>query len=353
MHILLIGASRLLCQQRVVGTPIGQRRIEIFAILVMRESARLPHQPNNDVAIINGVLVLTTQTRHPLHHFPGVPDLDVFQADPRFHLLADQACRHRVGVLLHANRATPANGYLDPFQRFQPSRRHRSHARQLLLEFFLATGVAPRSHLLDQRPILFTAGKIAATTQLQRLLHRHLEMSMRRFRVAVLVAAVRIGRLGLDTVMIHQTPVFVGELLRLTVVMHCQGHAVRAMACRHQPHFPDGVLITRAQRREILAETQRHRLPVRIGQHVVIKQVWKRHSGNRHVQVVHRREIRCRQPPRLVHLREEQFLGRPMLCLPLPHPPLERPPRLGRAPPGHLTLHPLPQRLGLQIRRLL
>jgi hypothetical protein len=60
MYVLLIGTSRLLRHQRVVGTPIIQRRIKIFTILITREGARLPHQPINDVPIINGVLVLAT-----------------------------------------------------------------------------------------------------------------------------------------------------------------------------------------------------------------------------------------------------------------------------------------------------
>ena len=54
-----------------------------------------------------------------------------------------------------------------------------------------------------------------------------------------------------------------------------------------------------------------------------------------------------------MHLAEEYFLGRTVLCLPLPHPSLQR--ALVQFPvrAGALALQPLAHRLGLQCRLLL
>jgi len=132
--------------------------------------------------------------------------------------------------------------------------------------------------------------------------------------------------------------------------MHRQGHAIRPMPLRHRAQRPQGVLQPRAQAHEILAKTQRHMLPVGIRQREVIQKMRQRHPRNGHLQVVQRREIRGRQPTRCMHLGEKQFLRRAVLRLPLPDPPLERPPCRRGTLTRLFALQPLPQGLGLQTR---
>jgi hypothetical protein len=90
-----------------------------------------------------------------------------------------------------------------------------------------------------------------------------------------------------------------------------------------------------------------------MGKHEVVRQVRERLPGDGHAQAVQVGEVRGPQTTRLMHLGEEDFLGRPVLGLPLTHAPLQRPPRPLPRPPRHLALQPLQQGLGLQARRLL
>jgi len=129
--------------------------------------------------------------------------------------------------------------------------------------------------------------------------------------------------------------------------MHGQRHAVGAMTLGHAAQFPQGVLHARAQAGEALRKTQRHLFPVRVGEHEVVEQVRKRLTLDGHAQLVHVREVRRAQPARFMHLAEEDFLGRSVLRLPLPHAPLQRPPVTLPVLPGLLTLQPLQQRFRL------
>ena len=129
--------------------------------------------------------------------------------------------------------------------------------------------------------------------------------------------------------------------------MHGQGHPVGPMTLGHGPQRPQGILQTHAQARKILAQTERDVLPIRMGQHEVIEQVRKGQACYGHLQIVHRREVRSRQPTGGVLLREEHLLGWAVLGLPLSHATLEGPPHRLRAFPRLRPLQPLPKRLGL------
>jgi len=76
----------------------------------------------------------------------------------------------------------------------------------------------------------------------------------------------------------------------------------------------------------------------------------KRLAGKGHLEAVHVREVRSAQPTGRMLLGEEDFAGRPVLCLPLSHATLQgaaaRLPVAGRL----LPLQPLEQGLGLQLR---
>jgi hypothetical protein len=119
MDILFIRTGGLLRHQRIVSTPIRQRRVQVFPVQVAGKGARLPHQPGNEVPVINRVLAPAPQARQALHQLLGIPDLDLLHADPDLDLRADQPRRHRVGVVLHNNGATPTHPHALPLQRLQ------------------------------------------------------------------------------------------------------------------------------------------------------------------------------------------------------------------------------------------
>jgi hypothetical protein len=164
------------------------------------------------------------------------------------------------------------------------------------------------------------------------------------------MGAGRVGRLGHDAVVPQQGLVLGRVLLRVAVVVHRQRQAIGAVALGHAAQFPEGVLQPFAQAGEALGETQRHVLPVRGGQHEVVDQVRERLSLDGHAQLVHVAEVGGAQTPRLVHLGEEHFPGRPVLGLPLPDAPLQRPARPLPVALGKFLLQPPQQGLGLQGR---
>jgi hypothetical protein len=132
--------------------------------------------------------------------------------------------------------------------------------------------------------------------------------------------------------------------------MHRQRHAVGAVPCGRAAHFPEGVLQPLTQAGEALGEAQRHVLPVGGGEHEVVDQVREGLPLDGYTQFVHAAEVGGAQAARLVDLGEEHLSGRPVLGLPLPHPPLQ-----GAAHPlpvalGILLLQPAQQGLGLQGR---
>ena len=349
-HVLPLRTLRLLRHQGVVGLPEDHRRVQILAIHVTREGPRLPDQPVDHVPIVDPMFRLTTQPLHRLHQRARVPHLDHLGTDPYLQPLAAQPRRHRVGILLHLDRAALA--YLHPLtlQRLQPTLRQRTQPR-LLLRKLLPPARVPTGHQrTHQLPVFLSAGEVPAATQQQLLLQRLFETAMALLAVTVLMPAVRIGGLGRHAVMTHQSLIARRVLLGVAIVVNRQRHAVGAMTLRHGTQFPDGVLPPLAQAGETLREAHRHVLPIRVGQHEVVQQVREGLSLDGHAQFVHVRKVRRAQPARFMHLTEKHFLGWAVLGFPLPHPAFDGAtlplPVLARMFP----LQPVHQRLGLQGR---
>ena len=156
----------------------------------------------------------------------------------------------------------------------------------------LPTLIAPIPYRVKERGILLPAGKIPAATQQQSLFDGILEAMVRLFAIAVLMAAVRIGRFRLDAVVAHQRLVVAREHFRVAVGMDRQRHPVRAMPPRSAAQNPERVLQAFAQTGKALGEADGHMLPVRVGQHEVVDQVIEALSLEGHPEVVHVGEVR-------------------------------------------------------------
>jgi hypothetical protein len=273
--------------------------------------------------IVDGMLALAAEPFHRLHQLPGVPDGDRLGTDPRFHCFPDQPRRHRVGVTFHPNRAAAAHPDLGPLPRLQPPLRQWSQLGQFLRQPLPAPGVALGDQRTQELHVFRATGKIPAATQQQRLLHGLLEAAVTLLTIAVLVAARRVGGLGLDTVVTQQRLVFRRVLLRIPFVVHRQGHAISPVPSGHTVQLPQSVLQTLAEAGETLRQAHRHVFPVRIGQDQVVHQMRERLPLNRHSQGVHMGEIRGGQPPRLMHLVKEYFAIGAVLRFPLPDPPFQ------------------------------
>jgi hypothetical protein len=244
--------------------------------------------------------------------------------------------------VLDPNRAHAADPHPRALERLQSCRRQRSAARQVRSHLGDPTTV-PGGHQLTQPPFVRrTAGKVPTATQQQSLRDRLLEVPMRGLGVAVFMPAVRIGRLRGHAIMGQKRLVVGRELLRVPVLMHGQRHPVRPMTLRYRPQRPHRILPAAAETREALGGTHRHVLPVRMRQHEVINQMVERLALKGHLDLIHRRKIRRRQPARWMLLGEKNLLGRTVLGLPLPDTPFQRPSHGGRTFTRIRLLQPVP-----------
>jgi hypothetical protein len=164
MYILFIGTSRLLRHQGVVSPPIGHRRIQIVAIDIAGKGPGLAHQPTDDVAVVDPMLILAAQARHPLDQLLGIPDLDLLQADADLDLDADQPRRHRVGMVFHLDGTAATDAHAFSFQRLQTPFRQRPQVRHLLGDFRRPARITLLEHAQDQLPVVSAAGKVPAAT---------------------------------------------------------------------------------------------------------------------------------------------------------------------------------------------
>jgi hypothetical protein len=296
------------------------------------------------------VLVTATQPRQALHQLLREPNLQMFHVHAHFHALADQPARHRIDVALDVNQAARVHPRRHTLARFQTPRRQRLHLRQLFLQTLPTTGVELIQKPYQKFLVVLAARKIPAVTQHQCLIDRLLETIMSLLRVAVLMRMIRLNLLPRHVIVIHQPLVTLPELFLVRGIVHRQAHSIGAMPLGRHAQLPQRVLVSFAQALEALRKAHRRRLPVRVGQHKMIDQVVEAVSLDRHVQVVHRREVRRRQPARLMLLREEHFLRRPRLRTPTLDVPLQRPQLLVRELPRMPPLQLAENRLGLQPR---
>lgn len=324
-RILLVRPGRVLGRQRVVSQAKSARRKQLLPIAILGKRSRLPHQPVDDVPIVDPVLVPAPQPRHSLDQLLGIPDFQVLGIQPGFDLLADQPARHRVAVALHVDQTPLVHATGLPPARFQPTRRQRPQHRQFLGQSRTPPGVELLLQPLEPAGVLATVGEIPAAPQHQRLVRRFLETPMPLLDVAVFVGVVRLDLLAHHPVMGQQRLIALREFFLARSVAHRQTHPIRPMPRRHAAQFRQGGLQPFAQALEALREADRGRLPVRVGQDEVIDQMLERLARNRHAQLVHVREVGSGQSARFMLLGEEDLLGRSVQGPPAPDVPLQRP----------------------------
>lgn len=343
------GAVAVMVAQPIVGQAKVAGGEQIFAIFVVFKGARLADQRIDDVAVIDRVFAAAGQPRHGLHQVARAPDLDCFRVDHHLDAVSDQTAGNRIGVLHHLDRAAAVN--LDAAQAahvIEP--RGRQVGEHLLFRGELvAPGRVTRVEaLLQERFVLASAGEITAATQQERLLHVRLQMSVRRFDVAVFMRLADVDLLRLDAVMLHQLGVAAAELALFRQVVHRRAETIRAMFSRHAPHRPEGVLQSAAERFERFTLADRHALPIRVGQRAVKQQMVETLTRDRHAQRVHVGKVRSQQIARPMDLRKHHFLAPPVLAAPIAHAAFKRPPLRFGEPARMLRLQPIPQRKGAQ-----
>jgi hypothetical protein len=226
VHVFATGTLGVMGAQSIVCHAEAARREQVRLVAIFSKGSRLTHQPVDDMAIVDAVLVLAAQAGHGQHQLLGIPDLDHLRRHPRFHPFPDQPGWHRVQVPFHRNRAAGANLHLQTFEGFQTPGRQRPQLGPLLGQTLLPTGIALLTQRPEKRGILFSGGKVPAATQQQFLLQLPFELVMALFDITVLMALTRVDGLSLHPVMTQQRPVTLREQLWMAVLMDSQAHPI-------------------------------------------------------------------------------------------------------------------------------
>ena len=203
LQIFPVRLARGSFAQHVIGHAEPARGEQRGAVLIAGEGAGLAHQPVDDVPIIDALFLLATQTRQALDAALGVPHFQVLGVDPDIDALADEPAVHRIEIALHADQAALRHRHAHALATLLAAGRQRPQQWPLLVQTFLPARVPPPRHLAQEGQILRPLGEIAAATQQQRLLDRLLEVTVRRFHVAVFVTRGRVRLFHHQTIMIH------------------------------------------------------------------------------------------------------------------------------------------------------
>jgi hypothetical protein len=336
--------------QQVVGHPESAGGEHRIAVAVFLERSRLADQPVDDVAVLDAMSAPASESRQGAQLSGPVPDVEGLGPDVDIDLFADQAAGQRIGVAADVDRAARIDlGFEPPGHLQPPSRQGRQHGH-LLMETLLSVGIAPGHELLEEPLIVASAGEITAAAEHQGLVDGLLEAVMTLLDVAILVGLSWLDRLAFQPVMLEQPLVSACEHLGLGVAVDRGGQAIGTMPLGDSSQFPQGVLQALAEALEALGEADGAGLPVGVGEHEVINQVVERLAEDGDAELGHAGEVALGEPARLVGLREEHLLGRPLEGPPLFDPSLQAPELDVGEPPGEAALQVEEEGLGLEAR---
>ena len=107
---------------------------------------------------------------------------------------------------------------------------------------------------------------------------------MKRFDIAILVAAGRVRLLHRQLIVIHQAAVAAGELSTIGEVVDRGAQAIGLVDLGHSPQLPQRVLESFAEAFKVLPKADRAGLPIGVCQHEVVQQVREGCSSQRDAQ---------------------------------------------------------------------
>ena len=348
-------ARAMLPQQLIVGHAKVARGKHVRVVLIVLQGPGLANQRVDDVPVVDGVLAVSRQAGHGLNLGPRPPDFDLIGVDYRVDGHPDQAAGDRVRVAANLDRAAAMDlDSVDAPPMIELARRQLAQTSQFLSELIGAARVPLVDQLLEELLVLGEAVEVAAAAEVERLIHRRLQVAVRRLDVAVLMRLAGVRPLRLDLIVVHQVAVPPAKLALFRQVVDRRAQAVAAMPAGHAAQLPKGVLDSAAHGLERFGEADGREFPVRVGEGEVVQQVVQRLAPDGDSQRVHVGEVRRPQPARIVDLGKHDGLPWAAQPPPVADAALQRPAlRIGEPArpallePGEEGERPQP-RFGLQ-----
>lgn len=325
LHVHFVGHFfRMRCSQRVPRHAKTARRKHFFAILIVGESTRFSHQRINDVAIINGRLVLADNARHRLNQMTMMSHRNLFSTDAKIDELTNQATRYRIGVGAHVDRAaaTDANA-LDDVVRVEHCVGQSLQMSKVIKKLPATILVGSFDQIFHEGDIRFASIKIPTAAQHQRLIDTILEMSVGGFHVSIFVGTAGVRAFRFAVVVTHQGRIAFGQFATTRVISHGGGQRITAMPFGYAAKVPERFLNAGTERFERLRKTKRHALDVAVREYAVEKCVIESPSCNLHAEFIAHREVTGGQSSWVMLLIKEDRLAGTMQTSPLVHAPFK------------------------------
>jgi len=194
--------------------------------------------------------------------------------------------------------------------------------------------------------------EIAATTEQQLLLELALQRAVRGLDVAILLLLADAGRSVAHVVVVHESHVRLVECALCSFLVRSRSRVVRLMLCRHVIESMQCLLYAALYREERLTEAHRQPLPIGVHLHEVAQKMGENLARNRDTKLVRAREVRLRELPSQVLLREENLSLRATLSTPTARLTLQRTQLPILVSLGMKSAQLVEQRSGLELRRL-
>lgn len=148
--------------------------------MIVGKRARFSHERIDDVAIVDGCLILADDARHRLNLMTMMSHRDLFGTDANFNALTDQTARHRIRVGPHMNGTAASDSHgLNDVVRVEPCVGKTMEMRDVILKLLSSIGIGSLHKFFDKCDVLFASRKVPAAAQHQRLLDAILDVSVR------------------------------------------------------------------------------------------------------------------------------------------------------------------------------
>ena len=151
------------------------------------------------MTVFNAVLAL--KPRHAFHGLLRIPHLNRLCVDAHRYPLPNESARHRITVVLYADRAAPGNAHLDLLVGLQSTLRQWLQLGPFLFKLGLTPLVQLFEQLLQERCIGLATPKIAAAPQRELIAYRQLEPIVTLLNLAILMRTSGLRMSGLQPTM--------------------------------------------------------------------------------------------------------------------------------------------------------
>lgn len=339
------GSQRIPCHAKTA------RRKHLFAILIAGEGTRFSHQRINDVAIIDGRLVLADNSRHRLNQMTMMRHSNLFGTDAKIDELTDQPTRYRIRVGPHVDRTAAADtNALDDVVGVEHGVGQSLEMSKVIKKLLSTIVVRSFDQIFHECDVGFASFKVATAAQHQRLIDSILEMSVGGFHVAVFVGTSCVRALRFTVVVAHECRIPLSQFAMTGVISYGGSQRIAAMPFGYAAKVPKRFLNAGTERFKRFGKTERNTFDVAVRQHAMEKGVIESTPCDLHAEFVAHRKVTGGQSSRIMLLIKEDRLAWPMQTSPLTHTSLKSATCRIRKPAIVSLLQPLKQRLCFEPR---